>query len=142
MRSQKGWSREILLLWVALIFLLGSAAGCLTPKRVKASKRCVDCHEDKRQAFLVKKEIHAPVREGQCEGCHYPHGLIGGSLLKEQGKLLCYSCHPKEAIEGGGHLHSALKSEEKACVACHAPHASQEKGLLVKGGERAVPLLS
>ncbi|HWR97243.1 MAG TPA: cytochrome c3 family protein [Candidatus Methanoperedens sp.] len=80
---------------------------------------------------------HQPVASGACGSCHAVHGGRAAALLREGAHVsLCRTCHP--APKGGHHLHAAAAlaaadpgSRERGCLACHEPHASGQRRLLL-----------
>ncbi|NOR04780.1 MAG: cytochrome C [Deltaproteobacteria bacterium] len=91
----------------------------------KGERLCYQCHD----ALNVKKMVHDPVEEGDCLGCHRPHGSDGPHLLdvKEDQKALCGQCHDEETA---GHDYVHGPAALGACTGCHDPHESDEKSLL------------
>lgn len=126
-------------------------------------KACLACHEkpvtaaDKHVVTAVpeiansKLFQHGPIREGNCSGCHTPHGGQVSRLLAQpypetfyesfdpQKYALCFSCHDKQLVlldkttgltnfrNGEQNLHFAHvnKSDRgRSCRACHSTHAS------------------
>jgi predicted CXXCH cytochrome family protein len=86
---------------------------------------CESCHD------LAVNEggiIHAPVKSGDCLGCHNPHGSKTAKLLKND--RLCDSCHDLEL--SGKKIHGPVAGY--MCSACHAPHQSKNKYLLIRDG--------
>ena len=80
---------------------------------------------------------HEPVTAGACGSCHEVHGGGGAGLLREgAGEGLCRKCHPSP--QGAHHFYSAAELEAaeptargRGCLACHQPHASGQKRLLL-----------
>lgn len=124
---------------------------------------CLGCHDRALKigdrtlvnmaAWLKKHEIwHEPIREGECAGCHQPHGGEYAALLNrpfpktlyapfstdEYG--LCFSCHEKTIVtvkttrsltgfrDGSRNLHFLHVNHKKrgrTCRVCHEMHASK-----------------
>lgn len=90
---------------------------------VKEPTLCYQCHDDEHEGGEF---IHGPLGLGLCTPCHLPHGGAHARLLPEAGSDLCFTCHS----EMGSHVrqstvqHAAISENEKACLACHAPHRS------------------
>jgi predicted CXXCH cytochrome family protein len=84
---------------------------------------------------------HAPVKEHDCLACHDVHGSSEFRLLKASEVELCISCHGetedaqhpgsniKRLISGDQVVHSAISSG--GCIACHLPHGSNIRAMLV-----------
>jgi predicted CXXCH cytochrome family protein len=115
---------------------------------------CLECHS---RPTLNKKHRNFPAELKNCGSCHHPHGsdrpaLIRNSLHEpyaegcsscHEGKNVpvtmdtCLMCHP-EVSEQMASSHSHLvRYQENGCMACHSPHAGDDKRLL-KGKERHV----
>ncbi|RTZ90504.1 MAG: hypothetical protein DSY91_06330, partial [Deltaproteobacteria bacterium] len=118
------------LFWLLLISFLLSCAGAPEGPATGPRKTCLDCHPEYQK--LVRKDgpvLHEPVREGNCKGCHRPHGLIGGAFLKVKPPVLCLSCHRKMIPELKAKMvHDPARKGK--CSACHLPHSAPEKNLL------------
>ncbi|QEM66772.1 cytochrome C [Geobacter sp. FeAm09] len=86
---------------------------------------CYQCHD----TFGKKKDVHPPVKDGECAYCHKPHGGAGRFLLEggDDQTALCMGCHDaadfKKKVRHGP---VAVGS----CSRCHNPHESDEKKLL------------
>ncbi len=88
---------------------------------------CCKCHP---AVTGKKKYAHSPAAEGDCLGCHEPHGSRGAYLLDISGgdeKGLCLECHDAEPFQDKfSHGPAAMG----ACSRCHDPHESDHKSLL------------
>ena len=86
---------------------------------------CEQCHSP----FGKKKIMHPPVKDGNCLGCHKPHGGSGRSLLNvgDDQTELCISCHDSSPFKQK-FMHGPVALG--ACTKCHAPHEAAEKALL------------
>jgi predicted CXXCH cytochrome family protein len=107
-------------------------------KKGFAPKPCLECHKEM-ESFFKKKNVHIPMANKACEGCHIRHGKIAARALIEREEIkLCYLCHTTMAsdVDKLPHQHTALKQGK--CLPCHEPHASDEKGLQ-KTGSDSVP---
>jgi DmsE family decaheme c-type cytochrome len=107
-----------------------------SPKTMKAqlktatdAEACYTCHKSVRAKSM--RTSHHPVREGKmsCSSCHNPHDgaqpkMVKGDSINE----LCYTCHTEKR---GPFLfeHAPVREE---CTACHEPHGSNHKRLLVQ----------
>ena len=92
---------------------------------------------------------HGPIKEGDCSGCHNPHGSSNMRLLKfyypeefykafkVDNYQLCFQCHEEQNVldpnsthtnfrDGTRNLHYLHVNREKGrtCRACHQVHAS------------------
>ena len=86
---------------------------------------CFQCHED----FTANKQFsHGPVAAGQCATCHGTHKSSSPKLLLNTGDQLCLNCHNRQDIYATAYH---IADQETACVACHNPHSSNEKYLLI-----------
>lgn len=103
---------------------------------------CASCH-DYDELQINQNFAHTPAQEGDCTGCHNPHGatrenLLTGRITKvnidgrmvgrvphltDKSSDLCYTCHDDlaEKFRRQG-VHKPV--EEGKCDACHAPHGS------------------
>ncbi len=99
----------------------------------KEEKKCSDCHSDLMESTI----LHGPANES-CLTCHKvdikehtENGARGLNLVKRVPEL-CYSCHEdsKKDFNSLPVVHQAIKGEN-ACTACHSPHSSDEKHLLL-----------
>lgn len=99
---------------------------------------CYLCHEEPAQ----KAHPHQPWLQGQCLGCHDPHGSSQPLLLRSPDPELCLSCHNREyktdstitvnigrLIQGKMKAHSAITLG--GCASCHQAHGSDFRELLV-----------
>src|SRR5215831_17092018 len=118
----------------ALLVLLPGAAAAETRKF--QAKSCTECHGAFVQKVAPLKVQHPGIKDGNCESCHLRHGIVPKLLLKQEGNVLCLSCHAKEKIGlDKPNVHSALKTGK--CVQCHDPHGSSAPHLLAGEGAGA-----
>jgi predicted CXXCH cytochrome family protein len=93
------------------------------------AKNCYSCHEK----YEARKFIHYPVSEGECAGCHSPHGSQHKYVLLQKSGDLCFNCHDEELL-AKKYIHGP--ADAGGCIACHEPHASEyEKNLRTKSPE-------
>lgn len=124
---------------------------------------CVGCHDKPQKrpdgtmvAAIGKhiadhKFVHGPIREGDCSGCHNPHGSKNFRLLREPYPqefyapfdlatyTLCFQCHDGRVFtepatttltkfrNGDKNLHFVHVNKDtkgRTCRACHDTHAS------------------
>jgi len=78
------------------------------------------------QPAQKKGSSHPPYAEKNCAGCHQQGA--GNELIKPA-RELCFVCHV-DFIEGP-FVHGPVAVAD--CLACHLPHSSSYKSLLVKG---------
>jgi len=110
---------------------------------------CLSCHDKKikrsedgkmlknMKRFLDKsKFIHSPIKNGDCAGCHNPHGSNNYRMTKQSTmSKLCVSCHKdkrKFIKKSTKNVHPPVK---KNCALCHDPHAGKNK-LRLKADKR------
>ena len=73
---------------------------------------------------------HKPFTDGNCLGCHDPHGTNVPGLLVVDQKTLCLKCHASQKKElASGSVHAAFGAGD--CTRCHNPHKAGLKKLLV-----------
>lgn len=95
---------------------------------------CVGCHEEIGEKIESAETVHDPAED--CTDCHDPHGGEVDALLLEvtdSGDLkpLCFECHDSELL---AQEYSHGPAEDGECTACHDPHASSQRSLLVADG--------
>ncbi|MEW6413175.1 MAG: cytochrome c3 family protein [Candidatus Zixiibacteriota bacterium] len=115
----------------------------------RPNELCSSCH-DYESLDLQKEFVHTPAAQGDCAGCHNPHGGnqpklvtgrmtkvdVGGLMVGQLPKLsgisadLCYTCHDdlKEEFRRQN-AHAPVAQGE--CDACHAAHGSDNVGFVV-----------
>ncbi|MBZ0172719.1 MAG: hypothetical protein K8E66_10095 [Phycisphaerales bacterium] len=114
---------------------------------------CGACHEytdPARHAFVFKRKGadlctfchlgagtqlgmvgHKPFDDGDCTGCHDPHGSRDSNLLRADTQTeLCALCH-EDAVVG---LHVHTPAADGDCLGCHGAHGAEHKGLLNRTG--------
>ncbi len=128
----------------------------------KQMSLCLSCHNkpiigtDGKDYNIFKiltnnPEKHGPIREGNCAGCHNPHGSNFYKLLiatypkrfytpyQQEKYSLCFECHESNLAEnkettvdtnfrnGSENLHyvHVHKKKGRTCRACHMAHASK-----------------
>ncbi len=92
---------------------------------------CFACHERSRDMMLLAHQ-HTPVVEGNCTGCHDPHGSEYRFTLKGEAAELCFQCHDTEKFTDE-HVHGPVAAGD--CNACHNPHASEHPRQLLAAPE-------
>lgn len=143
-------------------------------------KLCLECHstDGLKSSFVFKnisgvmlknmktvlegdKNLHGPLANGTCTGCHNPHGsntirLLNGNYppafyasYTEGSYDLCLSCHEKNLLKYAEtsiytkfrngkqnlhYLHVSDKRKGRSCRACHEPHAADGPKLIGKDG--------
>jgi predicted CXXCH cytochrome family protein len=124
---------------------------------MEAETLCYACHDDKELEFTAFKSQHQPVADGECWGCHAPHGANRKLLLKgnwpdkfyqpysAETYSLCLNCHGKNKFEyartseatdfrnGDRNLHYLHVNKEKGrvCKVCHGVHGAQQENLIL-----------
>lgn len=84
---------------------------------------CLSCHSPhgSDRKGLIRNMLHEPFAKG-CQECHK-----GGEPVDTDS---CLKCHEKVAT-GRNMLHTHLGGKaDNTCVACHSPHAADDKNLL------------
>jgi len=115
---------------------------------------CLGCHS---LASVQKKHPNFPAKLGQCGSCHNPHGSDRPALVRDilhepyaddcgnchAGKNApvpidtCLGCHPEVSEQMASSHNHLVRFEDNGCMACHSPHAGDDKRLL-KGRQRHV----
>ncbi len=72
---------------------------------------------------------HEPFRKNQCVSCHHPHASPVKTLLHEEERELCPSCHRIQPELADPQVHPPFARIQ--CTSCHKPHASDWRGVLV-----------
>lgn len=146
------------------------------PGLLKQSERdiCLSCHgkDDFKKSKPLKniakeikdkKILHGPLQDGECSGCHNPHGsdhtrLLRGAYPKSfyapyrKGSYnFCLECHDKNLLrfpetsiytefrngkQNLHHLHVSNKYKGRSCRACHEPHAADLEKLMSEDGAK------
>jgi predicted CXXCH cytochrome family protein len=140
----------------------GQCASCHQPHQspyanllVKAPEAlCLGCHP---LASVRQKHPNYPAELGNCSSCHNPHGSDRKALVRNflhapyadgcqdchAGKGVpvrigtCLECHPEVSKQMASSHNHLVRFEDNGCIACHSPHAGDDKRLL-KGKERDV----
>jgi predicted CXXCH cytochrome family protein len=106
-----------------------------------------------------KKNLHGPLKKGECKACHDPHGSDNFRMLrgnypadvyapyKEGAYDLCLSCHEKNLLRFAEttiytkfrngkrnlhYVHIVSSRKGRTCRICHQPHASDGVKLINK----------
>lgn len=116
----------------------------------QGSALCADCHDVARDP--ASKSVHKPFAEGDCAGCHNPHGSQVAHLLGPRRQMqstpvgqiftypkidstsvsLCKTCHAQELEVWQAKSIQHLPARNGECSACHSPHQSPNGTLLSK----------
>lgn len=144
------------------------------PGLLKQSEQdvCLSCHgkDDYKKSKPLKniakeikdkKILHGPLQDGECSGCHNPHGsdhtrLLRGAYPKSfyfpysKGSYdFCLECHDKNLLrfpetsiytefrngkQNLHYLHVSNKYKGRSCRACHEPHAADLEKLMSEEG--------
>ena len=143
-----------------------TAHGGDLPKLMKKKQieLCMNCHKKSisvdathtvasvAEVIDPKMNKHGPIRDGECAGCHNPHGSANDKLLLKpypavfyqpfdlEKYALCFTCHDKQLVllkntenltgfrNGATNLHflHVNKTDRgRSCRACHSVHASK-----------------
>ncbi len=125
-------------------FALGTCQDCHNPhggdrKSFMPTKTtqalCVTCHDE-----IPNKFKHHPVNQGDCQTCHEAHQSSHEKLLVQPQAKLCLGCH--QDMDHGDILGTYSSTPQPAqihepmlkegCMACHTPHGSTDRALLVR----------
>ncbi len=144
------------------------------PGLLKQSEQdiCLSCHgkDDYKKSKPLKniakeikdkKNLHGPLRDGECSGCHNAHGsdhtrLLRGAYPKSfyapysKGSYdFCLECHDKNLLrfpetsiytefrngkQNLHYIHVSNKYKGRSCRACHEPHAADMEKLINEEG--------
>ncbi len=80
---------------------------------------CLTCHRRLTEA-PAGGTVHAPVKNGQCQLCHDPHGSAAPHELKPNVSASCQTCHQPEKLAAKHKGYSVAGSD---CTRCHDPHS-------------------
>ncbi|MDH4227930.1 MAG: hypothetical protein OEV59_09330 [Deltaproteobacteria bacterium] len=100
-----------------------------------AGSDCTSCHaahsSDSHSMLRVRR--HKPFDDGSCSSCHAKAGA-----LAEKGQSLCLKCHKNTLDTFNKRYNHLVKGySTNLCLDCHAPHASDVKGLMRADQETA-----
>lgn len=91
-------------------------------------KYCAPCH----RPLATQASSHFPAAEFDCLSCHDAGATPPFRLLAEKdfGTGVCYGCHSemKDVVDSSPSMHPPAADR---CTACHDPHGSSERKLLV-----------
>lgn len=97
--------------------------------KAKNQELCEFCHIGKTK--VVGEVTHKPFADGDCLGCHSPHGASNPALVRaKQPGAVCANCHDVTANKS--HLHGPVAAGD--CSACHNAHKSTHPKLLLAEG--------
>ncbi|OPL10722.1 MAG: hypothetical protein AVO38_13760 [delta proteobacterium ML8_D] len=90
---------------------------------------CGGCHEEETSA---DDYVHGPAASGACTSCHDAHQSDEKSLLKQETRTLCFTCHSyfEQGIKSAKTIHAPVK--DKDCTLCHQPHSGAYPDLLTE----------
>lgn len=107
----------------ALALALVASAAFAKPKPNGPGDDCLSCHD----AYLAKKVVHPPVKNGLCAACHVSSSASAHTFdLAADGKAMCAQCHSTRDTQKV--LHPPVV--EGLCLTCHDPHASDNHARL------------
>jgi predicted CXXCH cytochrome family protein len=93
---------------------------------------CYSCHVEAEIQF-TKTNTHQPVRNGQCNACHRPHGGEYDNLLTRSSNdsEMCMACHAEfmQPMDKGS-VHPVYNKGK--CLTCHDVHGSNIPGMILK----------
>lgn len=100
------------------------------------------CHQD----LVIKKNVHGPMKSDGCKICHLKEPGVNYVLINEKKtkhdsfkkespaeiNKTCLMCHDEfvDRINKDKFHHKPIK--DKSCIACHDPHQSDHKKLLIE----------
>ncbi len=116
----------------------------------KTGELCGGCHDV--AVAGTSKSVHAPFADGDCTGCHNPHGstvkkLLGPRRQMEQTPVggvlrypkvdstavsLCQTCHREKLAAWRDKPVQHKPFKDGTCNKCHAPHQADAEHLLTK----------
>lgn len=111
-----------------------------------ARSNCNSCHSPHASSLkgLVKPVVHQPVAEHGCNSCHLEpdemspeQRALAQPPLRAPAEKLCRLCHADRLQDFAGRPGAHPPVKEGKCLACHAAHASEHKGLLVADAEES-----
>ncbi|MBI1852680.1 MAG: hypothetical protein HYR85_20255 [Planctomycetes bacterium] len=113
-----------------------AAHGRLGPPRDEP-RTCAACHPNVTSEFALPN--HHPLPEGglNCSSCHAVHervSMIHDVALKQQS---CVKCHPQYQ---GPFVYAHEADRVDGCTACHTPHGSVNRRLLIERDARTLCL--
>ena len=163
----------------AALYTADGCANCHNPHastqfadlRDRQDRLCLQCHDKEMPASdghiipnmkpaLTSKNLHGPIRGGDCGACHDPHGGSKPRLLRQgfpksfyasfdiQNYALCFSCHDKALVlnertssltnfrDGAvnlHYLHVNRPEKGRTCKTCHAIHGSNQPMHMASG---------
>jgi predicted CXXCH cytochrome family protein len=93
---------------------------------------CLTCHSAhvSKNKGLLKPVVHEPFARGDCQSCHSEGINLKGDLTS-----LCTRCH-KQIKKTFLKIQSHLVTGKESCNSCHTPHASDDRGLLIRAKEK------
>lgn len=97
----------------------------------EGSELCFGCHDTNRD-MMLDESIHTAVADGDCIGCHDPHGSSYQFSLRESGSTLCFGCHDQDEFMDN-FVHPPVQEGE--CLACHDPHSSPFEANLLNAAD-------
>ncbi|HEY3131406.1 MAG TPA: cytochrome c3 family protein [Acidobacteriota bacterium] len=90
---------------------------------------CGSCHRTIQAQFALPTHHRVPEGLMKCTDCHNAHGSPNRPQLRKTNWEVCVSCH----VEKRGPFvfeHAAVKVE--GCVACHSPHGTVTRHMLLR----------
>ena len=117
---------------------IGTRGTRVTIPSARVNELCFGCHVNKKK-LLQKKYVHGPYAIGDCTVCHDPHGDAYKYQLWADGRAgLCVGCHSdkKRSLRKSLGFFSHGIIEGSGCIACHDPHASDNRFQLYRPTNR------
>ncbi|HUJ29442.1 MAG TPA: cytochrome c3 family protein [Myxococcales bacterium] len=95
--------------------------------------RCTTCHDPhgSDQPGMLYADVHKPLLQKQCADCHVAPTSPTPFAIKAAPGPLCKTCHGAQVdrMMNATDVHQAIV-DERACLNCHTPHASRQRGLV------------
>jgi len=102
--------------------------GVHNKKTAHPTKSCYKCHEDVFAKFKLNERHRLMEGVMSCESCHDPHKPSATFKLGGFKQETCFKCHTDKQ---GPYLHEHPVSTVEGCTACHEPHGSVNRHMLV-----------
>jgi predicted CXXCH cytochrome family protein len=97
--------------------------------RLTQTRLCYECHSTVQAQFALPTHHRVPEGLMKCTDCHNAHGTNNQAMLRKTAWEVCVDCHTEKR---GPFIfeHAAVKVE--GCGACHSPHGTVNRQLLLR----------